>query len=154
MRSRVESRSRRRIGKRGSGLIEVAIATMIMAMGILVFAGFYPTAAKSSKMSGSYSQAVSEVQHKVDQLRAIGYGRLNYTDLRAANVIDSTPNSSPFRFEKADDLSALLWDPIGTITVASPATDLAQVTISLSWRRQPNSTQRSSHAVTILITNE
>jgi len=143
-----------RIGRRGSGLIEVAIATMVMAVGILVFASYYPTAAKCASMGGAYSQATSEVQHKVDQLRSVGYGRLNYTELKAAGIIDSSPTASPFRFEQADSLGNLLWSPIGTITVASAGTNLAQVTISLSWRRQANSTQRSTHAVTILITND
>lgn len=154
MRRGAESKRKRRIGKRGTGLIEVAIAMMIMAAGILIFAGFYPTAARCSKMGGAYSQAVSEVQHKVDQLRSVGYGRLNYTQLKAAGIIDSSPTASPFRFEQVDGLGNLLWDPIGTVTVAAAGTDLAQVTISLSWRRQANSTQRSTHAVTILITNE
>lgn len=143
-----------RIGRRGSGLIEVAIATMVMAVGILIFASYYPTAARAAKMGGAYSQASSEVQHKVDQLRSVGYGRLNYTELKAAGIIDTSPTASPFRFDQADGLSTLLWDPIGTIAVASAGTNLAQVTITLSWRRQANSTQRSTHAVTILITND
>lgn len=154
MGTRSEGLRQRRIGKRGTGLIEVAIATMVMAAGILIFAAFYPTAAKCARMGGAYSQAVSEVQHKIDQLRSVGYGRLNYTELKAAGIIDSSPSASPYRFEQVDELGNLLWSPIGTITVASAGTDLAQVTISLSWRRQANSTQRSTHAVTILITNE
>lgn len=140
--------------RRGFSLIDSAIATMVMAAGVLVFAAFYPTAARCSKMSGSYSQAISEVQHKVDQLRAVGYGRLTYTDLKDAGIIDSSPNASPFRFEAKDNLSALLWSPIGTITVTNVSTDLRQVTVTLTWLRSSQSTQRSTHAVTILVTNE
>jgi hypothetical protein len=105
-------------------------------------------------MSGSYSQAISEVQHKVDQLRAVGYGRLTYTDLKAASIIDASPKASPYRFEAEDGLSTVLWDPIGTIAVSDVSTDLRQVTITLTWRRSSQSTQRSTHAVTILVTNE
>lgn len=145
---------RRRRARRGFSLIDTAIATLVMGAGILVFAGFYPTAARCSKMSGSYSQAISEVQHKADQLRAVGYGRLTYSDLKDAGIIDAAPNTSPYRFEAKDGLSSILWDPIGTIAVSNVSTDLRQVTINLSWRRAPQSTQRSSHAVTILVTNE
>jgi hypothetical protein len=130
------------------------MATLVMAAGVLVFAGFYPTAARCSKMSGSYSQAISEVQHKVDQIRAVGYGRLTYTDLKDAGIIDASPTASPFRFEAKDSLSTLLWSPVGTIAVTDVSTDLRQVTVTLTWLRSSQSTQRSSHAVTILVTNE
>lgn len=140
--------------RRGFSLIDVTIATVVMASGVLLFGGFYPTAARCSRMSGSYSQAISEVQHKVDQIRAVGYGRLTYADLKDAEIIDPAPNTSPYRFEATDDLRTVLWDPIGTITVTNVSTDLRQVTISLSWRRTAQSNQRSTHAVTILVTNE
>jgi len=146
-----QSRARSR---RGFSLIDSAIATMVMAAGVLVFAAFYPTAARCSKMSGSYSQAISEVQHKVDQLRAVGYGRLTYTDLKDAGVIDASPNASPYRFEAKDNLGAVLWSPVGTIAVTDVSTDLRQVTVTLTWLRSSQSTQRSTHAVTILVTNE
>lgn len=145
---------RRHRPRRGFSLIDTAVATLVMAAGVLVFAGFYPTAARCSKMSGNYSQAISEVQHKVDQLRAVGYGRLTYTDLKDAGIIDASPTASPFRFEARDNLSSLLWSPIGTITVTNVSTDLRQVTITLTWLRTSQSTQRSTHAVTILVTNE
>lgn len=140
--------------RKGFSLVDTAIATVVMGFGVLIFAGFYPTAARCSRMSGSYSQAISEVQHKVDQLRAMGYGRLTYTELKNAGVIDSAPSTSPYRFEAKDDLGTVLWDPIGTIAITDAGTDLRQVVITLTWRRTPQSTQRSSHAVTILVTNE
>lgn len=143
-----------RRARRGFSLIDTAIATLVMAAGVLIFAGFYPTAARCSRMSGNYSQAISEVQHKVDQLRAVGYGRLTYTDLKNAGIIDASPTASPYRFEEKDNLGTVLWDPIGTITVSDVSADLRQVVVSLSWRRAPQSTQRSTHAVTILVTNE
>jgi hypothetical protein len=148
------SRKARRIGRRGTSLLEVALGALVMAGGILIFAAFYPTAARCSRMSGSYSQAISEVQHKIDQLRAIGYGRLNYSEMTAAGIIDPTPTSSPYRFEKVDDLKQVLWDPIGTIQITPAGANLAQATITLSWRRTAGSSERSTHAVTILITNE
>ena len=150
-------RRRDRLGRpfrRGYSLIDVTLGALVMAAGVLVFAAFYPTAARGSRMAGAYSQSVSEVQHKVDQLRSVGYGRINYTDLKAAGIIDASPNASPYRFEVVDDLSSVLWSPVGTITVASAGTNLLQVTITLTWQRAPGSTQRSSHAITILVTNE
>jgi hypothetical protein len=144
----------RRLGHRGYSLVDVALGTLVMAAGVLMFAAFYPAAARGSRMAGAYSQAVSEVQHKVDQLRSVGYGRINYEDLKTAGIIDASPSAAPYRFEVVDDLGDVLWNPVGTIAVSSVGSNLRQVTVTLTWLRAPGSTQRSSHAVTILVTNE
>jgi type II secretory pathway pseudopilin PulG len=149
---RPKSQSHR--SSRGYTLLEVVTAVFLMSLGVLLFGSLYPTAYRSSRMSGQYSQATSAVQHKVDQLRALGYGRLTYNELRAAGVIDASPTASPFRFEAQDNLAAELAQPVGTITVAPVRTNLRQATIRLEWRGAPGRTRRSSHAVTILIAND
>ena len=54
-----------------------------------MFSAMLPMASKASRMVGSYQQAASMVQHKIDQCRAIGYGRLTYSELLTAGVIDA-----------------------------------------------------------------
>jgi Tfp pilus assembly protein PilV len=144
----------RRGRRRAFTLVEVAVAVFLLAMAVLMFGALYPTASRASRMSGNHSQAISEVQHKVDQLRAIGYGRLNYTEMRAAGIIDAEPGASPYRFDGVDELVNLLPNPTGTITVTYPATDLAQVVVSLSWSGSPSKAMEGNHAVTILIANQ
>ena len=144
----------RRQAHRGYTLIEVAAAVFLMGVGVMLFGALYPTSYRSSRMSGQYSQATSAVQHKVDQMRALGYGRLNYTELKNAGIIDATPNASPFRFEGVDELGAELPAAVGTITLAPARANLMRATIRLEWRGAPGQTRRSSHAVTILIAND
>jgi hypothetical protein len=146
--------STRRARRRGASLIEIVITIFLMAMAVMTFGGFYPTAARSSQMSGNHAQAISIVQHKVDQMRAVGYGRLTYTELRNAGVIDSTSTTSPFRFEAVDQVSTQLPAPVGTITLASAGTDLMQVTIKIQWTGFPAKTNSGSYEVRTFIANE
>jgi hypothetical protein len=125
-----------------------------MAWAVLAFAALYPSASRASKMSANYAQACTAIQHKIDQMRAVGYGRLNYNDLRYAGIIDTTSNVSPYRFEVVDGLSASLWNPVGTITLASAGTDLMRVTVRLDWKATAGRTQVSTHQVVALIANE
>jgi len=144
----------RHIRRRAFTLVEVIVAVFLLAMAVLMFGAFYPSASRASRMSGNHSQAISEVQHKVDQLRAVGYGRLNYSELRAAGIIDAEPGASPFRFDSVDGLAALLPNPVGTLSVSYPATDLAQVTVRLTWTGAPSKAMEGMHEVTILIANQ
>lgn len=147
-------RFRSRKVRRGFSLVEVVVAVFLLAMAVLMFGAFYPTASRSSRMSGNHSQAISEVQHKVDQLRAIGYGRLTYSELRAAGVIDATPNTLPYSFTAVDGLQNLLPNASGTINISPAGTDLMQVTVRVTWSGAPSKAMEGSHEVTILIANQ
>ncbi len=138
--------------RRGALLTDLIFATFLFGMGVMIWLSVYPTADRSSRTVSSYSQAVSVLQHKADQLRAVGFGRLTFTELRNAGVVDATPNASPYRFDIADNLGALFTVPVGTMTITSPAADLRQVDLLLTWQ---NSLGRSSsHAITVLIAQE
>jgi hypothetical protein len=125
-----------------------------MAMAVLTFGAFYPTAARTSRMSGNHSQAVSEVQHKVDQLRAVGYGRLTHSELSAARIIDPSPTGMPYRFDGVDGLANLLPNAQGTINITSAGTDLSRVTIRITWSGAPAKANEGTHEVTILVANQ
>lgn len=139
--------------RRGYTLVEVAISVFLIGIAVLMFTALYPPASRASHMSANYSQAISEVQHKVDQLRAVGYGRLNYSDLLAADVIDASPNASPFHFETTDSLNTYLPKAVGTITLSSAGTNLIQATVKVTWDGMPAQAMKGSHEVTVLIPN-
>jgi Tfp pilus assembly protein PilV len=144
----------RRSSRRGVSLIDVVFSTMLMALAVLLFTALYPTSARSARMTADYAQASVVLQHKVDQMRAMGYGRLNYAQMLNAGVIDASPTTQPFRFEVADQLSTSFWSPIGTISFSTVSTDLLRATVRLEWLSAPGRTQRSSHQVEVLIANE
>lgn len=140
--------------RRAYTLIEVTVAVFLMTMGVLAFAALYPSAAYSSRMSGNHTQAISEVQHKIDQLRAVGYGRLTYAELRDAGIIDANPATQPWRYDGVDQLSTLLPQPVGTISVADAGSNLRRITVTLRWTGAPKKAMEGSHDVTILIANQ
>ena len=147
-------RNRARPGRRGVTLVEVAIAVLLMGMAAMLFASVYPTASRTARASGNHAQAISVVQHKIDELRALGYGRLNYDELRSAGIIDAAPNAMPFRFDGVDGLASLFPNAVGTISVAPAGTDLASVTVRLEWRGAPGKAMEGRHEVQALIANE
>ncbi len=138
--------------RRGSSLIDVIFATFIVVFATLMWTAIYPTASRTSRATTDYSQVVSEVQHKVEQLRSLGFGRMTFTELRNAGIIDATPTTSPYTFTATDSLSTFVTNPTGTITITSPASDLRQAVVSLTWRGAPG--RDTTHAVTILIAQD
>jgi Tfp pilus assembly protein PilV len=142
----------------GYSLIEVMIATFLLSMGVLAFGALFPTAAKSTKMNGNYAQAVSIAQHKIDQLRAVGYGRLNHTELSNAGIIDAAPAVSPFSFSGVDNLANYFPAYTGTISVVDvntpEGTTLAQVTVTVTWSGQGDKPTGGNATLVSLIAQE
>ncbi len=154
------SRGPQRRGRPGYSLVEVIVAMALFSLATLVFAALFPAAAKTSKMNNQYAQAVSLAQHKVDQMRAVGYGRLNYTDLLAAGIIDASPTTSPYKFDQqsatdaADDLSNFFPADTSSITVGDEDTDLKRVTVTLNWTGDGSKQTAGSVTLVALIARE
>lgn len=146
-----QSGSRRGKRRRGFQLVEVIIATLLLSMAGTIFVALYPTATRSTRLVTSYSQAVSMVQHKADQLRAVGYGSLDYTNLLNSGLIDAPTKTSPYRFEVVDNISKQLSNPVGEITISDVATNLRQATVRLTWSDGPGAPRRRSHEVSLYI---
>jgi prepilin-type N-terminal cleavage/methylation domain-containing protein len=117
----------------GFTLLEVAIAIFVLAATATIFVGYLPTAMKTGKMVGNHQQASSLVQHKVDQLRGVGYGRLTYVELRDAGIIDEAPTTSPYNFKQVDGLPSFFVNPVATVKVEDYTADIRKVTVTLTW---------------------
>jgi type II secretory pathway pseudopilin PulG len=121
--------------RRSSGftLLEAVIAIFVLGATATVFFAMVPTATKTGKMVGNHQQAASLVQHKIDQLRGIGYGRLTYSEMRDAGVIDPAPGASPYSFKTVDGLDDIYITPDATITIEDYSTEIKLVTVTLKW---------------------
>ncbi len=139
--------------KSGFTLVEVMIALMVFTVLTLIFATSIPLAQKAAKMSGRYSQAISLCQHKIDQIRAVGYGRINYTELSDAGIIDGSPLTAPFQFKVVDEVETYLPQPEATLVVEAIATDQIRVTATVTWRTVPSATGTSSASLSGIISN-
>jgi type II secretory pathway pseudopilin PulG len=118
---------------RGSTFISVMVALILLGLVAGVFSRAFDVALRSATIVGRTSQALSIAQHKIDQMRALGYGRLTYSELKAAGIIDVTPATSPYRFIQADSLATCLPTPSGTITITTPESDVRCVTVEIAW---------------------
>ena len=119
--------------KAGFTLLEAVIAIFVLGATATVFFAFLPTAIKTGKMVGNHQQASSLIQHKIDQLRGVGYGRLTYTELADAGIIDPAPTTSPYSFAQVDGLGEIYITPVATVTVEDYNTQVKQVTVTLTW---------------------
>ena len=134
---------RRRDRQGGFTLIEVALALVIFVMMALLFAAVFPVAVRGAQQSNNYDQAALLAQHKIDQLRAAGFGNLDSTDLVRLGIVDSAPTTSPYSFTATDDLLGGsggngYFPPgtTGTITIGpygGTGGSVDAVTITISW---------------------
>lgn len=139
--------------RRGFTLVEVIVAVAIFSFLMIMFASAVPLAERTSHMNGQYAQATSLCQHKIDQIRAVGYGRINYTELSDAEIIDGEPATLPFSFVEVDDVENYLPCSTATINVQTVASDEVKVTITITWRTAAHRAKTSTVVVSAIVTN-
>jgi hypothetical protein len=129
------------------------MSVSLVGLAAILFGSLYPTAAANAHASGAYSQAMNAAEHKAEQLRVLGYGRLSYRELLAAGVIDPTAGPPPYRFEQTDGLAGRLPGAVGTIDLAPAGPDLTLATVRISWTDLHGGPGGRSYAVSMLIAN-
>ncbi len=131
------------------------IAVAVFSMLIIMFATAVPLADKSSNMNGQYAQAISLCQHKIDQLRAVGFGRLNYTELSDAEIVDLNPTSSPYTFSTVDSVPEYLQNATTSLHVDTVAwsTRVLKVTATITWKTTGYESKTSSMSLSAYISN-
>jgi type II secretory pathway pseudopilin PulG len=117
----------------GLSLIEVMIAVLVLSFTVAAFGALYPMSMRLRTKSENVSQATLLAHQKIEQVRALPYASLTFTALRAANVIDASPTSSPYSFTSVDNLTSTLPEATGTLTLSTPATDLRKIDVTVSW---------------------
>lgn len=124
---------------------------MVVAAAAGVFFALMPMSFKTGKMVGSYQQASSLLQHKVDQMRGVGYGRLTYAELKDAGIIDASPSTAPYSFKTVDGLTSLYSVPTATIQISDYSASIKRVTVTLIWSGSSMQQGRGDMTVTALI---
>lgn len=157
-------RSKRKRGMRqGFSLVELSLSLVILAIVLVIFGSSVLLAERSAGvrqspgMNGQYTQALSICQHKMDQLRAKGFGCLNYTELSDAQFIDETPTSSPYKFNDVDNVGDYLINPTTSLEIETwsgdPTGNTILVTISITWQNLASESKKSTVTIKGLITN-
>lgn len=147
--------SKRRLSRRGSSLVEVMIALFVFALLAVLFAGSLMVSNAATGINGQYAQALSLCQHKMDQLRAVGCGRLNYTELNEGTIVDDAPTTSPYTFTEVDGVNNILQlkgkngrtsNPTTSVSITDLATDtrVKVVTVTVKWKSSSSKVKNSS----------
>lgn len=124
---------RRFTKQRGISLVELLFGLFLATMAGLVFTAILPMASKTEKMLSYYEQASSFGQHKIDQMRAVGYGRLTQKHLEMGGIIDASPTVAPFSFKTIDDLPSIFPKPKGTIEIFDHTSKVRRVRVTIEW---------------------
>lgn len=145
---------------RGITLIEAMISLFVFALVTVLFSSSLILGRTSSRMNGQYAQAISLCQHKIDQLRAVGYGRLTYAELNDAGIVDDSPTNSPYSFVGCDQVVNFLPNvdkntpPVATLSITDHTDSRVKIaTVTVTWKASPNRSANSTVTMTAYIAN-
>lgn len=102
--------------KKGFTLIEVLIATLVLAIGLLSLATLAGTVIRGNSFSNKMTTATTLAQEKLEDIQRQGY----------SNASSSTENYSSIAGYSA-------YKRITNVATASPATGMKTVTVTVSW---------------------
>lgn len=136
---------------RGITWIEMLIAMFMVGVTTAGFAQLLTAAARAQTVAITTQSTSSMVQHKLDQLRALGYGRLTYSELQNAGVIDSAPTQPPYSFTQVDDLASVHAGCQGRIDVQDFSPNVRRVQVQITWTTDNGSRQDGSELFDALI---
>ena len=133
----------------GFTLIEVTIAISIFLMMALLFGAVIPAVTRSAQASSNATQAAELAAHKMDELRAAGFSRLDQNDLASSGIgaIDApqptgypivSGSATTYTFTAEDKLTSVFPSgSTGTVTIApdanAPAGKVDDVTVTITW---------------------
>jgi prepilin-type N-terminal cleavage/methylation domain-containing protein len=129
--------------RRGTTLVEVMAAMMILALTVSAAGAMFPLGAFLRNRSGGYSRAAAIVQRKLEQVRKFPARSLTYPALEAAGIIDSSA-TSPASFNTCDSLTNELPNANGSLELTNAGTDVVRIDVTLTWRNVRGGVQRVS----------
>ena len=137
-------------------LVEVTLAMIVFLMMVMVFAAVFPLAARSAKFANYYAQASMLAQHKIDQVRYIGFSKLqNAANLSSLEIADSgapamgppytvsftnidnltsaSPSGSFFPPGSTGTVKVVDYSTVPGVTSPPPAGSVDVVTVTVNW---------------------
>lgn len=131
------------VKRRGTTLLEVMAAMMVLAMTVSAAGVMFPLGAFLRNRSGGHSRAAAIVQRKLEQVRKIPVKSLSYSALEDADIIDGA-SGSPRPFTTVDGMAAELQNGTGTLELTGVGTDIVKIDVTVTWRNVRGAT----HTVT------
>jgi type IV pilus assembly protein PilV len=104
--------------KKGFTLIEVLIATLVLAIGLLSLATLAGTVIRGNSFSNKMTTATTLAQDKMEEIKRLGYDN--------AGTAAGTENYGSIAGYSA-------YKRVTTVATGSPATGMKTVTVTVSW---------------------
>lgn len=76
-------------------LVEIAIALFVFGMMVVLFGAIFPISTRAGHTGGNYAEASFLAQHKIDQIRNLGFAKLDGLHLAGQGVVDTNSDGTP-----------------------------------------------------------
>ncbi|MCC6483207.1 MAG: hypothetical protein IT209_00040 [Armatimonadetes bacterium] len=120
-------------------MLEIVFAMSVILACALVYAAAFPTSTTNRQKTDNHAVALTLADREMEALRDAGYSIANsYGGLQSANLINSTPASSPYSISNvthgsSQTIANTLPSGTGTLTVVPQGTGVLRVTVVVSW---------------------
>lgn len=135
--------------RRGTTLVEVMAAVLVLALTATAASAMFPLSAFLRDRSGGYARAAAILQRKIEQVRRQPFKSLSYANLKTAGIVD-TIDASSATFTTIDQLSTQLLQCEGKLVITNEDADSIRVDISLKWKTV-RGTELQTSAVTRVV---
>ncbi len=119
--------------KRGVGLVDTVLALLLVGAAALLFSAAFPGGFSAIRQASETKEATIIAQRKLEQVKFLGYENLDYEKLRAADVVDESPTSSPYSFTNVDSLADVLTNATGTLSITDNTSSVKAITATVQW---------------------
>lgn len=121
-------------GERGFTLIEVMIAILVLAIGILGIAKMQISAIKGNSFGSGLTEATSFSQNKMEELASLAYTDLNDVDGDGTSGLDDTVN--PDGSQTVSGATGIQYEISWNIAVDDPAPNAKYIRVIVQWQQE------------------
>lgn len=118
-------------------LLDAVIALSIFVVAMLAYTGTICTSAMTCARANQRTKATQIIERQLEAIKSLGYGNASYTGLLFYNMIDSSPNASPYSFTSigstADKITSILPGGTGQLTIVDTNAYTRTITATVSW---------------------
>lgn len=142
----------------GFTLIEVLIAVVVLAVGLIAMARFQATVLQGSALARERSEAVALAEQKIEQLRnyrdlANSSTVLDYVDIAAACATTGTLETAVYSNSSGSGNTVYSRTCTSTAAVTSGTYSYTPITVTVTWSRPGGSTADTTVTLRSIITN-
>lgn len=119
--------------QRGFSLVEVVVATAVLAIGLITLIGLLPFAIKANKKAESQSLASTYARTKLEQLLASPYDEIGTGTIEPRAKISNDPSNSAYALERQTVVTFI----DSNLSTTNSDQGLKKITVTVYWPKPP-----------------